>query len=139
MINRKFLSIVGARPNFVKLCPIHRALLSENADHVVVHTGQHYDYEMSKVFFENLQLPDPQYNLNVGSGSHCYQLGEMMKRFEEVLLKENPKLVLTYGDTNSTLAGALTAVKLNFPVAHIEAGLRSFDQSMPEEVNRVLV
>jgi UDP-N-acetylglucosamine 2-epimerase (non-hydrolysing) len=138
MLRGKFLSVVGARPNFVKLPPIHRALTKQHIDHIIVHTGQHYDYEMSKVFFENLQLPDPQYNLNVGSGSHCHQLGEMVKRFEEVLLKENPKVVLVYGDTNSTLAGALAAVKLSFPVAHIEAGLRSFDRRMPEEVNRVL-
>jgi UDP-N-acetylglucosamine 2-epimerase (non-hydrolysing) len=135
---RKFLSVVGARPNFVKLFPIHRALAKQPIDHIVVHTGQHYDYEMSKVFFENLQLPEPHYNLNVGSGSPCYQLGEMIARLEGVLLKENPKAVLVYGDTNSTLAGALAAAKLNFPVAHIEAGLRSFDRRMPEEVNRVL-
>jgi len=93
---------------------------------------------MSKVFFENLRLPDPLYNLSVGSGSPCYQLGEMIKRFEGVLTKENPNAVLVYGDTNSTLAGALAAVKLNFPVAHIEAGLRSYDRSMPEEANRVM-
>ncbi len=138
MVNHKILSIVGARPNFVKLPPIHKALTNRHVTHIIVHTGQHYDYQMSKVFFESLQIPDPQYNLNVGSGSHCNQLGEIMKKFEEVLLIENPKVVLVYGDTNSTLAGALAAVKLGFPVAHIEAGLRSFDRQMPEEVNRVL-
>jgi UDP-N-acetylglucosamine 2-epimerase len=137
-MSAKFLSVVGARPNFIKLPPIHSALMRHNVDHIIVHTGQHYDYEMSKVFFENFKLPDPHYNLNIGSGSHAYQLGEMIQSIEEVLLKENPEVVLVYGDTNSTLAGALTAAKLNFPVAHIEAGLRSFDRSMPEEINRVL-
>jgi UDP-N-acetylglucosamine 2-epimerase len=120
------------------LSPMHKALNRKYINHIIVHTGQHYDYEMSKVFFENLRLPDPHYNLSVGSGSPCFQIGEMIKRLEEVLLLENPGVVLVYGDTNSTLAGALAAVRLNFSVAHIEAGLRSFDQRMPEEVNRVL-
>ncbi len=134
----RFLSIVGARPNFVKLPPIHRALVKSGFEHLIVHTGQHYDYEMSQIFFENLEIPIPNYNLNVSPGNHSYQLGEMIKRCGDVLLKEKPTVVIVYGDTNSTLAGALASTKLGIPIAHIEAGLRSFDQKMPEETNRVL-
>jgi len=133
----KVVSIVGARPNFVKLAPVHRTLV-EHFDHIVVHTGQHYDYSLSKIFFQHLNLPDPDYELGVGSGSHGYQVGEMMKKVEEVLLSERPRIALVYGDTNTTLAGALAAAKVRVPVAHVEAGLRCFDMEMPEEVNRVL-
>ena len=133
----KVVSVVGIRPNFVKLAALH-PMLSKRFDHLTVHTGQHYDYEMSKAFFEDLSIPDPDYNLGVGSGSHGYQLGEVVKRTEGILLKEAPELVVVYGDGNSTLGGALAAVKLHIPTAHVEAGYRSFDMSMPEEINRVL-
>jgi UDP-N-acetylglucosamine 2-epimerase (non-hydrolysing) len=134
----KVLSVVGARPNYVKLAAVHD-VFSKFFDHVVVDTGQHYDYEMNRVFFEQLEIPEPDYFLGVGSGSHGYQVGEVVKRVEEVLLRERPDLVVVYGDTNSTLGGALAAVKAGFRVAHVEAGLRCFDMSMPEEVNRRVV
>jgi len=133
----KVVSIVGVRPNFVKLAALSN-FLDSNYKHVIVHTGQHYDYELSEAFFKCLELPIPHYNLGVGSKSHGYQLGEMIKRIEKVLLEEKPDLIIVYGDANSTLAGALGAVKLHMKIAHVEAGYRSYDKNMPEEVNRVL-
>jgi UDP-N-acetylglucosamine 2-epimerase (non-hydrolysing) len=138
--SRKVLSVVGARPNMMKIAPIAAALgrRAGEFEHVLVHTGQHYDAEMSQVFFDQLGVADPDYLLAIGSGSHAQQTARVMERLEPVLRSEKPDIVLVPGDVNSTLAAALTAVKLAIPVAHIEAGLRSFDRSMPEEINRVV-
>lgn len=133
----RVLSVVGARPQFVKLAPVSHAMQSR-AEHVVVHTGQHYDELMSDVFFRDLGIPDPDVNLAIGSGSHAAQTAAMLVGLEPVIERYSPDWVLVYGDTNSTLAAALAAVKIHVPVAHLEAGLRSFNRRMPEEYNRVL-
>jgi UDP-N-acetylglucosamine 2-epimerase (non-hydrolysing) len=133
----RIVSVVGARPQFVKLAPVTRAL-SGRAEHVVVHTGQHYDDLMSDVFFRDLGMPEPDVNLAIGSGTHGAQTGAMLANLEPVFEKYQPDWVLVYGDTNSTLAATIAAVKIHLPVAHLEAGLRSFNRAMPEEHNRVL-
>jgi UDP-N-acetylglucosamine 2-epimerase (non-hydrolysing) len=141
----KIISVVGARPNFMKVAPVYRAINKHNIqnplykiEHLICHTGQHYDEKMSKVFFEDLELPKPDFYLGVGSGSHAEQTAKVMVEFEKILLQEKPDFVLVVGDVNSTIACSLTAKKLHIKVIHVEAGLRSFDMKMPEEVNRVL-
>ncbi len=137
---RTFLSVVGARPNFMKVAPLHRELSkhSDRVRHLICHTGQHYDEKMSKIFFDDLELPQPDIYLGVGSGSHAEQTAKIMVAFEQVLLEHKPDLVIVVGDVNSTLACSVTAAKLHIPVAHVEAGLRSFDRDMPEEINRMV-
>ncbi len=136
----RILYVVGTRPNFVKTAPVIAALRERlpKATHTIVHTGQHYDPLMSEVFFEELAVPAPDYMLEVGSGTHAQQTARTMERLEPILLEEKPDLVFVPGDVNSTLAAALTAVKIGIPVAHLEAGLRSFDRTMPEEINRIV-
>jgi UDP-GlcNAc3NAcA epimerase len=140
----KFTSIVGARPQFIKVAPLvnafarHNQTASEPIENVLVHTGQHYDAQMSDVFFQELDLPQPAVNLGVGSAGHGAQTGQMLEKIEQLLLADRPDLVVIYGDTNSTVAGALAAAKCQIPVAHIEAGVRSFNRRMPEEINRVV-
>jgi UDP-N-acetylglucosamine 2-epimerase (non-hydrolysing) len=134
----KIVSVVGARPNFMKIAPVSEELRANNISHVLIHTGQHYDYTMSKLFFEDLALPKPDIDLGIGSGTHAKQTGDIMMGLEPVLRRENPSLVLVVGDVNSTMAAAITAAKLGIPVAHVEAGLRSFDRTMPEEINRIV-
>lgn len=137
---KKIISVVGARPNFMKVAPIHKAFqkYSNSIEHLICHTGQHYDENMSKVFFDDLELPKPHFYLGVGSGSHAEQTAKVMIEFEKILLQEKPDLIIVVGDVNSTIACSLTASKLHIKVAHVEAGLRSFDREMPEEINRLL-
>ncbi len=142
----KIISVVGARPNFMKVAPIHRAIEkakqnwadTNKLQHLICHTGQHYDEKMSKIFFDDLELPQPDFYLGVGSGTHAEQTGKIMMEFEKILFKEKPDYVLVVGDVNSTIACTLTAAKLHIKTIHVEAGLRSNDRKMPEEINRVL-
>lgn len=135
----KILHVVGARPNFMKVAPVYRAIAHyPEVRQILVHTGQHYDLNMSDIFFQQLGLPAPDINLEVGSGSHAVQTAQIMMRFEETVLKEKPYMVLVYGDINSTVAAALVCAKIGIKVAHVEAGLRSFDRTMPEEINRLM-
>ncbi len=130
--------VLGTRPEIIKMSPVIRECEERGLDYFILHTGQHYSYNMDKVFFQNLELPDARHNLDVGSGSHAEQTAKILTGTEKVLMQENPDVVLVEGDTNTVLAGALAASKLHIGVGHVEAGLRSYDRTMPEEINRVL-
>jgi len=134
----KIVTIVGARPQFIKAATVSRAFHKFDLKESIIHTGQHFDQNMSDVFFDEMKIPKPNYNLNINKMSHGAMTGRMLEEIEKVLIKEKPDFVLVYGDTNSTLAGALAAKKLNIKVIHVEAGLRSFNLRMPEEINRIL-
>ena len=132
------LIVIGTRPEIIKMSPVIRECTNQGLDYSVVHTGQHYSYDMDKIFFEQLNLASPEYNLDVGSGTHGAQTAAILTGIENILLQDPPGVVLVQGDTNTVCAGALAAVKLHIPVGHIEAGLRSYDRSMPEEINRII-
>lgn len=135
----KVISVVGARPQFIKLAGLHRAISKEmSLEHIIVHSGQHYDYNMSGQFFEELEIPQPHYNIGIGSGHHNIQIAKCILGVDEILQKECPDLVIVFGDTNTTAAAAIAASKRNIPIAHVEAGLREFDKSIPEEINKLL-
>jgi UDP-GlcNAc3NAcA epimerase len=134
----KCLTVIGARPQFIKAAPVSRAFAAAGIEQVLVHTGQHYDFEMSEVFFQELEIPPPRHSLGLGGGTHGVMTGRMLEGIEKILSEARPDWVLVYGDTNSTLAGALAAAKLHIPVCHVESGLRSWNRRMPEEINRVL-
>ena len=137
-MSKKVVTIVGARPQFIKAATISRELQKAGVNEKIIHTGQHFDDNMSQIFFDEMDIPKPDYNLNIHSLSHGAMTGRMIEEIEEILIQEKPDCIIVYGDTNSTLAGALAAQKLHIPIAHVEAGLRSFNMKMPEEVNRIL-
>ncbi|OQY39505.1 MAG: UDP-N-acetylglucosamine 2-epimerase (non-hydrolyzing) [Candidatus Cloacimonetes bacterium 4572_65] len=134
----RLIHLVGARPQFIKLAPLYKEIKKDGGEQSIIHTGQHYDEKMSKVFFDDLMIPKPDYNLGINQGTHAYQTADMMKAIEDILINTTNSMLIVYGDTNSTLAGTLVASKLHIPIIHIEAGLRSFNNTMPEEINRII-